>query len=482
MSNASLNVLNNMKVDVKPLNKTTSKAKTVKSDNKSKDSKDFEKILDSASKGDKPLRRKQEQKKLDSKEVTSKEVDKKEIDSKNLEPKEMDLKELEQIEEKMQKDTDADNELMELIQSLVSGQITLKDFLEKMPQSTNGLEDFEAELSTKVMEVVRNNIIPESMDEGAVNELSKDLKNDILQILNNEPQSLQDVITKINEQIVNRLKEEGIDLNSLENGNKVTEDVQAQIIKALKEKLLNDEGSKKLKVEDGKIQKTKDFNTAVNETLNKQNTQIKINSSQSGGENSNNLSNSSEDKLLKELASGDKSDTNSKFGKVMNFMNQFDKIDNVTSVEGNMKPMVVNKNTLITDMIKSVKFMELNDMKEMTVKIMPKELGEVVIRLTMESGLMKANITAQNKEAYNLLSSNLQDLNDKLGNGEIKIQNFTIDIYNGDTTFFSNEKNRQQNGQSNGKGKRSISSVNEEEVQNIEHKKIIDNSNVNAFV
>jgi len=126
--------------------------------------------------------------------------------------------------------------------------------------------------------------------------------------------------------------------------------------------------------------------------------------------------------------------------------------------------------------------MEQNDMKEMTVKLMPRELGEIVIKLTMQNGLMKANITASNKEAYNLLNSNIQDLNKLIGNEEIKIQNVTINIYNGDTTFFSRENSKEQNkhsGSRNG-SRTGISKLDiEEEVNDVS---IVEDGSVNAFV
>ncbi|WP_231266706.1 flagellar hook-length control protein FliK [Clostridium botulinum] len=128
--------------------------------------------------------------------------------------------------------------------------------------------------------------------------------------------------------------------------------------------------------------------------------------------------------------------------------------------------------------------MEQNDVKEMTVKVMPRELGEIVIRLTVENGLMKANITANNKEAYNLLNSKAQELNNSLGNGEIKIQNFTIDIYNGDTTFFSRENSKEHRNNSNNSTKGRSESVQAlEDVKDNEEllAKELD-SNVSAFV
>lgn len=194
-----------------------------------------------------------------------------------------------------------------------------------------------------------------------------------------------------------------------------------------------------------------------------------------------------EEEFLKGLTSNNKSKLESKLDKVTNFMNDFNKINseistNKVEVEA---PININKNNLVNDFIKSVKYMEQNNVKEMTVKVKPQELGEVVIRLTVENGLMKANITANNKEAYNLLNSKLQDLNNSLGNGEIKIQNFTIDIYNGDTTFFSRENSREQRNNSNGNSRAKNSEVLQVENSlnsNDEMQNHLEDSNVNAFV
>nr|WP_279285105.1 flagellar hook-length control protein FliK [Clostridium sporogenes] len=89
--------------------------------------------------------------------------------------------------------------------------------------------------------------------------------------------------------------------------------------------------------------------------------------------------------------------------------------------------------------------MELNNVKDLTVKIMPKELGEVLIKITMEGGIMKANIGATTKEAYNLLNSNMQLIEDKLQNSGIKVQELSLNIYNEDTTFFKRGNEKREN-------------------------------------
>ncbi|MBI6875780.1 flagellar hook-length control protein FliK [Clostridium aciditolerans] len=184
----------------------------------------------------------------------------------------------------------------------------------------------------------------------------------------------------------------------------------------------------------------------------------------------------SDEDFLKNLLSNN---SNDKISKVTNFMSQFNnaKVENVNVAE--IENLVVNKNNFSADMIKSIKYMELNNMKDLTVKINPKELGEVVIRLTMEAGAMKATITAANKEAFNLLNSNLADMTNKLQNSDIKVQSLALNIYNEDTTFFKDgSKNQQSHEENKGKRNYTVGAISEEET--VDNTSSID-SNVNML-
>ncbi|ENK0555849.1 flagellar hook-length control protein FliK [Clostridium sporogenes] len=158
---------------------------------------------------------------------------------------------------------------------------------------------------------------------------------------------------------------------------------------------------------------------------------------------------SKEDKLLKGLLEDKEQSAGEKINKAVNFMSHIKNATNINELSSkeNLGNLVINKNTMNADIIKSIKYMELNNVKDLTVKIMPKELGEVFIKLTMEGGIMKANIGATTKEAYNLLNSNMQLIEDKLQNSGIKVQELSLNIYNEDTTFFKqgNEKGKNSN-------------------------------------
>ena len=101
-------------------------------------------------------------------------------------------------------------------------------------------------------------------------------------------------------------------------------------------------------------------------------------------------------------------------------------------------PKVINRANMVEDIVKSVKYMNSNNIKELVVRINPKDLGEVAIRVIQEDGIMKANLKASSKETYSILSQNLGDIKRYLGEQNIKIQQVDISLYE-DTTYFKEE-------------------------------------------
>lgn len=158
-----------------------------------------------------------------------------------------------------------------------------------------------------------------------------------------------------------------------------------------------------------------------------------------------------EEKLLNSLVKGNDDGKNSKVNMFMQNITRFNsEVEKLNPVEN----VVVNRNTFNADMVKAIKYMELNNIKELTVKIYPKELGQITIKLTMDAGLMKANLSTNNKDTYNLLHANMKELNENLSNSQFKVNEVTINIYNEDTTFFkqqgfSDNQNSQGQNQNN---------------------------------
>ncbi|MGL4774136.1 MAG: flagellar hook-length control protein FliK [Clostridium sp.] len=147
--------------------------------------------------------------------------------------------------------------------------------------------------------------------------------------------------------------------------------------------------------------------------------------------------NSKEEKFLNSLISEENKSLD-KFS-VNAFKANFGRIDAPVQKEA----PVITKSNAVFDMIKTVKFMQTNALKELTVKIYPKELGEITISISQDKDVMKANIKANTKDAYTLLNNNLVEIKKSLGEQNIKIQEVNISLYNDDTTFYrEGEENR----------------------------------------
>lgn len=372
-------------------------------------------------------------------------------------------KEITSSDDKKVQANNQENDLMLLLQQLLQGKISFEEFAEKAVQGEGQLEKLSLELTNIGLEGIEGKF---SLDQGTLEELQEKISSDLTQIIKNML-------------LENSQENKSFELLMSEAINKALEKpssigMQEQIMNNIKNKLQENNLNKQ----------TDDFTNELNSNITGNLQDNIVNKLQVTSNNSKDFSkeSNSEDKFLKDLVAGNKNDITNKVDKLVNFMSTFNKAIDTSNISEVGQAVTINKNTFIHDIIKSVKFMEQNDMKEMTVKLMPRELGEIVIKLTMQNGLMKASITANNKEAYNLLNSNLQDINKLIGNEEIKIQNVTINIYNEDTTFFSRENSKEQNKHSGSRsGSRAgISKLDiEEGVDNVS---IVEESSVNAFV
>lgn len=178
---------------------------------------------------------------------------------------------------------------------------------------------------------------------------------------------------------------------------------------------------------------------------------------------------SKEDKFLNSLLDDNKDNS------VDNKINLFaSRTQNVQGQNTVVRGLTVNKATFTQDLIQDVKYMSTNNLKELTVKVNPGNLGEITIKLIQEDGLIKANLKANSKETTALLSQNLAEIKKELGDQSIKISEVNIDLYNEDTTFFkdggfggalSQEQGRDENkSSSTGASRNSLEIQNDEDL------------------
>lgn len=135
------------------------------------------------------------------------------------------------------------------------------------------------------------------------------------------------------------------------------------------------------------------------------------------------------------------------FTEVLNSKN-----DVASSLISEVKPVAVSRETVATDVVSNVKYMVKNQVEQLIVKIYPKELGEITIKIISEDGIMKADIKSTSKETYTLLNSNMEEIKKHLSNESLIIKEVNIGLYE-DTTYysgqgFSNEFNDERNKES----------------------------------
>ena len=354
--------------------------------------------------------------------------------------------------------------IMAMLQAFISGKIDLETLLKGASKDIKGI--IEQKISVNLNTLPKTNItdgikqlsleLMEGMKNLKQNEnISKDLPSIIMDQLKNYIETLESdsknnlgnlqttgtledkIKAEISNIVLKTLKESGVNLTSTNDGIKIADVADGiKVANLINEtKVIINKGNTK------EIQNTENIVSSLNGNIDDSKVAKFTNaegSAMSSEKNSlldqkNSMSN--EEKILKSIMTLDseKGDKDSSITKATNFISQFEAVrnDKITP-----DTLVINKNNFSADIVKSVKFMQTNNLRDLTVTIAPKELGEVIIKITMYGGTMKASITATSKEAYNILNSNLTDITNKLNNLDMKIQDFTLNIYNGDTTFF----------------------------------------------
>lgn len=319
-----------------------------------------------------------------------------------------DLKELDESSKTASKDdvNEILNQLLNLLAKLGINSEELKndgqvnvDALKKMIEGMNEKMSSNNSISAimeKLIELMKNDSVREALDQDSL-------------------KSMQNILSNLNANITEDNTEATKDMkNGIKN-------IMSEISKVLE----NKQNAKVLTLEDmlkNYSQDSKDGSLGSESNKN------------GSSETTNNKEVSKEDKFLNSLID-DKKD--SSLDKINVFASRTQVVQNQNG--DTVRGLTINKATFANDLIKDVKFMSTNAMKELTVKINPGDIGEITIKLIQEDGVMKANLKANSKEATMLLSQNLADIKKQLTEQNIKIAEVNIELYQDDTTFFSEQ-------------------------------------------
>lgn len=348
----------------------------------------------------------------------------------------------ENIKEKLEDLTD--EQLVQCLNLLVEFlNSTLKDDFEAINISQlNGLSD---ELKINLMEILNSNkllgALTDLQENSNVLENSQDLFSNLLNILNktdvieNVDVDTLKFTEKLLSEIASRLNDETA--NNLTNSTTLTEVVNETVNKL--NELLNSNV------------KNNDELSLQNNSLNNVYKVIESTNSNEANNNSDSQSYSSSDSKDEKILESILKDSSEEM-KVPLFTTTTTVMNNGTGAVVETK-QTVNINTMAADVVKSVKYMAANDMREMIVKVNPGNLGEITIKLVEENGEMRLNMKAASKETYSLLVQQSSDIKNQLSDQNIKIQEVNISLYEEDTTFFKDgEFSRSFQEQSGNKG------------------------------
>ncbi|MEW9937344.1 flagellar hook-length control protein FliK [Clostridium butyricum] len=343
----------------------------------------------------------------------------------------------------------------------------LKEKLEENPENTEEVNDIIKSLLT-----VLNNLLELNNTSEVKPEITTDISNVSLETSGNDSSK---VLNQLLELLSSENAKSSFDSESLTSMKDLLSHIQGQ--------LSSDESKVSDKMKDGLSDIISKLTDMIDDANNNSNVKKVLtleemlnkgySQDQSSNENETNemfsgkKETSKEDKFLNSLLDDNKD--NSVDNKINLFASRTQTVQGQNTV---VRGLTVNKATFTQDLIQDIKYMSTNNLKELTVKVNPGNLGEITIKLIQEDGLMKANLKANSKETTALLSQNLAEIKKELGDQSIKISEVNIELYNEDTTFFTDGgfggTLSQEQGRDENKGSTTDTSRNSLGIQNDE--------------
>lgn len=258
----------------------------------------------------------------------------------------------------------------------------------------------------------KNKLTKNNLDllDNVIKKISKEIKNSSVTLTKGEENSFKEVLQKLQTEIE---KPKGDSSTSIKNSDKNIS-LKDETTNNVDKKITNTSNDKNFKENNqGEKEKPKDLMVKGHKEI-----QVKT---------------ASEDKVLDKILNDD-SDNLDKFSLFQK------RLDVSKSMEVRPEIRTVDARNLREDIIRNVKFMVTNTMKELTVKVYPKELGAITISLTQSEGEMKAILKPTSKETYSMLMQNSDEMKKILGDQNIKISSVQISLYNDDTTFYKDSE------------------------------------------
>lgn len=132
--------------------------------------------------------------------------------------------------------------------------------------------------------------------------------------------------------------------------------------------------------------------------------------------------------------------------------NDLNILNNISNLEKNLmediadiKPVEIRSGYIVDDIGQAIRYLKNNGIEDLTLKINPKELGELTIKLIKSKGENKVIITSSSNETFKLINENIKDIESHLLNLDIKLNQVSVEIKNYGHGDFSGDLNQQFN-------------------------------------
>lgn len=165
-------------------------------------------------------------------------------------------------------------------------------------------------------------------------------------------------------------------------------------------------------------------------------------------------------------------------------INEFNTIYRNSTSNDIPQPVTEIRQEFITeDIIKSVKYMKNSDLEELNVKLNPRNLGEISIKLSKNKEHSNLLITVDDNNILDLVNKNIEDIKKHLNDTDINIKDIVINVKSENENLFSDNLNKEFNqdrrfNQNNSNKNKKNNNQIIEELHNSEHNKDDDNLNI----
>ena len=144
------------------------------------------------------------------------------------------------------------------------------------------------------------------------------------------------------------------------------------------------------------------------------------------------------------------------------------------------KIQVIRSEYISEDFVQTIEYLKVNNKEEISVRMNPKDLGELNIRILKGNNEEKVIVTLRNEETFNLLKENVNEIKNHLSSLDIKVKEVEVEIKSESQNNFSHNSNQQSNRNNNKEEKKSRNVVFEQNHN--EYYLVNEDENINLLI